>query len=226
MTGIWHPDAWIAPGPEWKAGYVGLSERYGGGSVFHSMEGPMTVGLAIVQGVTPRSWQFSVPKRGEAFYQHYPIYKVCWHGGGPGANGRFFGIEHEGVAGEPLTDHQIECDVAIIAWALDNDVVPWPGFIRDDTLWEHNQMTRFGSAPTACPSGRIPWQEVIEMAGLFQELRAKVRALETYRQITQYVLDKHDCGLRICSEYRIITQAVLDDQEGRLKALEPKEAKP
>jgi hypothetical protein len=36
---------------------------------------------------------------------------------------------------------------------------------RDDdttaTLWEHREMTRFGSAPTLCPSGRISWPEVV-----------------------------------------------------------------
>src|SRR2546427_10675753 len=29
------------------------------------------------------------------------------------------------------------------------------------TLFEHNQMTRYGASPTACPSGRIPWAEII-----------------------------------------------------------------
>lgn len=32
------------------------------------------------------------------------------------------------------------------------------------TLFEHNEMTRFGSRPTACPSDRIPWSTIITEA--------------------------------------------------------------
>ena len=29
------------------------------------------------------------------------------------------------------------------------------------TLFEHHEMTAYGASPTACPSGRIPWAEII-----------------------------------------------------------------
>ena len=222
MVGCWHPDAWIVPGPEWKTGYVGIRERDWRGACFHSIEGPMTVALGILNGVAPKSWTFSVPKYGDSFYQHYPIYKVTWANGGLGANRRFFSMEHEGYAGEPLTEHQVECDVSILTWAFDNDVLPWPGFILEDTIWLHSQMTRFGSAPTACPSNRVPVEEVIDMAMLFQEMKARLKALEDYRRVTQAVLNDHELRQKVDDGYRPIVQAVLDDQEKRLEAIEDK----
>ena len=222
VTGIWHPEAWVVLGPDWKSGYVGIRERDWRGAVLHSMEGPLTVALGILLGILPRSWTFSVPKFGESFYQHYPVYKVCWANGGPGANRRFFSIEHEGVAGEPLTEHQIECDVSILTWAFDNDVLPWPGFILEETIWLHSQMTRFGSAPTACPSNRVPVEEVIDMSMLLQEMKARLKALEDYRRVTQAVLNDHELRQKVDDGYRPIVQAVLDDHEKRLEALEDK----
>jgi hypothetical protein len=221
MPGIWHPDAWIVAGPEWKLGYPGFSTRYDRGAVFHSMEGPMTVALGMLRGVAPVSWHFSVPKRGDSFYQHYPVYKITWANGGPIANRRYPSIEHEGMVGEPLTEHQVECDVAIVTWLFDNDVLPWPGFILEDTIWLHSQMTRFGSAPTACPSNRVPLQEVIDMAMLFQEMKGRLKALEDYRRLTQAVLNDHELRQKVDDGYRPIVQAVLDDHEERIKRLEP-----
>jgi len=185
------------------------------------MEGPMTVALGILQSVAPLSWHFSVPKYGESFYQHYPIYKATWHGGGLGANRRFFGIEHEGVAGEPLTEHQIDCDVAILTWALENDVLPWPGFTRQDTLYEHNEMTRFGSSPTACPSGRIPWEEVIDMSMLFERMLARLAAVETGNCWQQGAIDQYKRDIEQLKTGHAWQQGALNDHEKRIKELEP-----
>lgn len=221
MTGIWHPDAWQVYGPDWKTSYPGFSTRYDRGVVLHSMEGPLTVALGMLQSVAPVSWHFSVPKHGESFFQHYPVYKITWANGGPVANRRWPSIEHEGVAGEPLTEHQVACDVAIVTWLFDNDILPWPGFILEDTLWLHRQMVQFGSAPTACPSDRIPLQEVIDMSILFQEMKCRLKALEDYRGVTQAVLDNHELRQKVDDGYRPIVQAVLDDHEKRIKNLEP-----
>ena len=220
MTGVWHPDAWIVQGPGWKSGYADIPQRDWRGGVFHSMEGPMTVGLLVLLGAAPLSWHFSVPKYGESFYQHYPIYKATWANGGPGANRRFFSIEHEGYAGEPLTEHQIECDVAIITWAMDNDVRPWPCFAREDTLFEHSEMVRFGSSPTACPSGRIPWQEVINMSMLFQELKARVRSLEVGNGWQQGALDLHKQQIEDIQTRNELQQGALNNHEERIGLLE------
>jgi len=188
--------------------------------IWHSLEGSMSPALAILQGPAPKSWHFTLPKRGTGFYQHYPIYKVAWHGGGLGANRRFFGVETEGVAGEPLTDHQLECGVDVMTWAAENDVLPWPGFARWDTLHEHNEMTRYGSAPTACPSGRIPWQEEVDMANLIEGLTRRVDAAENERRklaeilqsVAQRVTDGENQGTFLCG--------LAVDHEGRIKELE------
>ena len=158
----WYPGAVVLLGPASKTGYPSVSVRDGRGAVLHSMEGGLEAALGVLQGSTQSSWHFSNPKVGPLL-QHSAISRITWHGGSLGANRRYVGIEHEGVAGEPLTASQIENDVALLGWLAENDVQPWPGLIRLDTLWEHRELTRYGSQATACPSGRIPWQEVIDV---------------------------------------------------------------
>jgi N-acetyl-anhydromuramyl-L-alanine amidase AmpD len=137
------------------------------------MEGGLAAAHGVLSGPAQSSWHFSNPKVGP-LEQHYAMSRITWHGGSLGANRRYVGIEHEGVAGEPLTASQIENDVALLGWLAENDVQPWPGLIRLDTLWEHNEMTRYGSKATACPSGRIPWQEVIDLATIDTEARRQI----------------------------------------------------
>jgi hypothetical protein len=187
MVGIWHPDAVICAGPVSKTGENPIFVRNGRGAVLHSMEGYMRAALDRLDNYPDDSWHFSVPKQpllDGPFYQHYPIVTVCWHAGSAPPNLAYFGIEHEGVVGESLTEHQIDCDVAILTWAFDNDMEPWPGFIRRDTLWEHRELYA-----TACPSGRIPWDEVINMSMLFERFQARLSALETGNAWQQGVLN-------------------------------------
>lgn len=181
MPGLWHPRAWVVLGPEWKTGYVGLTVRDKPGIVGHSMEGPMCAALAVLKSVHPSSWPFSNPKL-PGFYQHYAVPRVAWHGGSRDAN-RFSGIEHEGVAGEPLTGAQIEDDIDIILWLSQNDVAPWPGFDRGigGTLIEHCECVAFGSPPTVCPSGRIPWQVIqdeIKELIMYEVLKERIDQME------------------------------------------------
>jgi hypothetical protein len=44
-------------------------------------------------------------------------------------------------------------------------------------LWEHREMVRFGAAATACPSGRIPWDELIALLKEEPVTRDEIEAL-------------------------------------------------
>ena len=154
----WYPDASRVLGP--------ASKRLPGanpaaGVVCHSAEG-YRAGLHAVlretSGAKARTaWHFSVMQDGSV-EQHYPITAVLGHcadwGGdadGVDGNGTLVGIEHEGVAGEPLTEAQRESSVALVGWiARERGWIPE----RRKTLWEHREISDTG---TACPSDRIPW---------------------------------------------------------------------
>lgn len=152
----------IYPGPQSKSGYPGIKDSNAQGVVYHSAEGSAASLLSLVTNLDRQaSWTASNMKDGK-FYQHYPVTRIVWTNGSKEANIRFRGVESEGVKGEPLTAAQTE---NLIRCAEDmRDFFKWPGFRRNIEAWEHNQMTAFGAAATACPSGRIPWDKI--MAGL------------------------------------------------------------
>lgn len=138
------------PGPPQKQN---STPRNGKGGVLHSMEGSLAAALGeLDKPERLASWHFSNPKNG-ALLQHYETEAATWHAG-PTANPFYIGIEHEGVAGEPLTEVQIANDVGLLRWLAEQE--GWPGFIRHLTLWEHNEFMQ-----TSCPSGRIPWDRII-----------------------------------------------------------------
>ena len=105
-------------------------------------------------------------------YQHYPITDSCWGSGSRFPNTNFVSMECEGGPpgneSEPLTDDQIDVMIRVMA-----DLSAWKGGIKWSrpasptdtmaTLYEHNECRRWGSVPTACPSSRIPWEEVLGM---------------------------------------------------------------
>lgn len=100
--------------------------------------------------------------------QHYAITASCWASGAPFPNTNFIAFENEGgfnPENEPLTDAQVDSNVRIIREL--SQLKGWnptrPTHPRDigANLYEHTEMTRFGSAPTACPSGRIPWPRIL-----------------------------------------------------------------
>jgi hypothetical protein len=107
-----------------------------------------------------------------ACVQHYPLTASCWASGSRAANTRGVAFEIEGGApgheSEPLTEAQRDALVRILS-----EVAAWKGVSNaywrrpdgshdlDATLYEHRECTRFGSAPTACPSNRVPWDELL-----------------------------------------------------------------
>jgi len=107
-----------------------------------------------------------------ACVQHYPLTASCWSSGSRAANTRGVAFETEGGApgneSEALTVAQKDALTRIL-----NDIAAWKGVSNsywrrpdgpqdlDATLYEHRECRRFGSAPTACPSNRIPWDELL-----------------------------------------------------------------
>ncbi len=107
-----------------------------------------------------------------ACIQHYPLTASCWTSGSRTANTRGVAFEIEGGApgreSEPLRQAQTDALVRILS-----DIAAWKGESNDywrrpvsesdlnATLYEHRECVRFGSRPTACPSDRIAWHEIL-----------------------------------------------------------------
>jgi N-acetyl-anhydromuramyl-L-alanine amidase AmpD len=152
-----YPPAIQRPGPAAKIGYPGATRNAAAGIVCHSMVGSAAGAMAVLDDPARRaSWHFSVLRDG-AVLQHFDSHAVAWHCGSREWNARTIGIEHEGgfePADEPLTPPQRASSVALVRW-----LAAQHGFAlrRGDGLWEHREVAP-ASDPTACPSGRIPWQ--------------------------------------------------------------------
>ena len=161
----WYPAAQRDHGPANKTGGYGFVEpSIKVGIVAHSAEGSLQAALNVL-ATGPTSWHFTNPKSG-GLLQHYQVGMHCWASGGPHANVPYVAIEHEGKAGEPLTDSQTDNLVSLIRWLADgfswfNPSRPLNSDDLGAELYEHREMVRFGSSPTACPSGRIPWPTIL-----------------------------------------------------------------
>ena len=86
------------------------------------MEGSWNAANQMLNGQSAVSWHFSVLKDGTVF-QHYPTTSACWHSGSPANNNKYIGIEHEGKAGEPLTESQLKSSVGLVKWLAAEEVV-------------------------------------------------------------------------------------------------------
>ncbi len=157
----WYPAATRRDGPAWKTSGNRTSTR---AAVYHSVEGSLASALAVLDGPRESSWHLTNPKTGKML-QHYPLAKLCWHA--RGGNDWGLGVENEGRAGEPLTESQVQNLADFSAWLV---AEAWlPRLTRGgsgQTLGEHNEVGRQArpSYVTACPSGRIPWAEIIRRA--------------------------------------------------------------
>lgn len=168
---LWYPNAIVRQGPSDKHGYPNTIEPgQKRGLVVHSMVGFLAGALAELDNEEKRvSWTFSNPKIGPII-QHYPLGFHTWANGNAIPNVAFASIEHEGGplnnVNEPLNENQIDNLVGLIKWL--GQTQGWIGYKRpvnqDDLsaqLYEHKEMIRFKSSPTACPSNRIPWTVII-----------------------------------------------------------------
>lgn len=154
------------PGATWrptsKHGYGGNDTHLHQGLVIHSAEGSLVSLFSVLDGSRQASWHFSMAQDGRVF-QHVDTANIAWTNGSPEANTKFWGIECEGGGpgnpGEPLTEPQYQALVGVVRWLWGAHGLT--RYERQRTLWEHRELTRFGAAPTSCPSGRIPWQRLI-----------------------------------------------------------------
>lgn len=132
------------------------------GEVKHSAEGYKQGMLDIIHDPNvEKSWPISIFKAGPP-HQHYELEDVCWISDGPTNNTKYIGTEREGVKGEPLTDNQLQHDIRLSKELriLCPKMAANPP-TRGVNLIEHREI-----ANTSCPSGRIPWAEII--AGITQ----------------------------------------------------------
>src|SRR3972149_4472543 len=145
-----------------KHGYPNSDIHLKQGVVIHSVEGSLAGAFAVLDGPREASFHFTVAQDGRVF-QHVDTEQMAWTNGSYESNRRFWGIECEGGGpnnmGEPLTAVQLDALIEVVRWLWASHT-PYP-FERRVGAWEHNEMKRYGSAPTSCPSGRIPWETII-----------------------------------------------------------------
>ena len=131
-------------------------------AVYHSSEGTLAGGMAVLDGPREASWHLFNPKRG-SMLQHYPLNILAWHA--RGYNRESIGVENEGFAGQALTSSQVLHLQSLSLWLVEERWLD--GLTRGgttQTLWEHNEVGVNQNPPygTACPSNRIPWDKIIK----------------------------------------------------------------
>jgi len=103
-----------------------------------------------------------------ALKQHYPVNISCWASGSRYPNTHFNSFEQEGGYPDnrqPWTVQQTETAIRVTKEiAVARQWTPRrPNSPQDvlATLYEHNECVRWGSAFTACPSGRDNWDAIL-----------------------------------------------------------------
>ena len=148
------------------------------GVVPHSAEGYAPLLMQLVHDEARRaSWMASNLKNGR-FIQHYSVYAQTWTSGAGYPNNNFVAWENEGVEGEPLTPQQTTNIVRVIrelsALGRWKPRRPADGKDKTATLYEHRECVRWGAEATACPSGRIPWDEIMRQLGEEDDMTERV----------------------------------------------------
>lgn len=163
MTDTYLPFCIRHDGPKNKRGYFLIGPTRGlelvEGEVKHSAEGYKQTMLDLIADPdNSKSWVFSIFNEGPP-YQHYAIEDICWTSDGPENNTKYIGMEHEGRKAEPLMANQLHWTIEIskAIRELCPKVAANPP-TRRVNLWEHRELP---GTSTACPSGRIPWAEII-----------------------------------------------------------------
>ena len=196
------PFAVWRPAPLTKTGYPELGVGYKGpkrGDVKHSAEGGWGGIYSALDSLTRRaSWHFTVGY--DRIEQHYDLSAHCWHAGdtdddgGVKANIDLVGIEHLGVAGERLTLDQIDMTTRLSAWCAEqfgrSAFRRFDGWDSDEAeVWllvEHKEVS---NEPTACPSGRIPWDVILaklQEDDVDDVLRKQIKVAALFRRAATY----------------------------------------
>jgi hypothetical protein len=170
---IWTPGPRnLAPGTFNNFGYSWTGEfSPKRGAVLHDSTGPLQPTLNVVLAGGVPNWHFTVDDATGLVYQHYEVEANCWHGNdtdpddGVSANIDFVGIEHtrpNARVASKLTEAGISATVALNQWLAEvcgfSLIVRFPDQVGAWALADHNQV---GNTPTACPSGRIPFDEIL-----------------------------------------------------------------
>jgi len=162
------------------------------GEVKHSAEGYRRAMLDILDGPAEKSWTFSVYVTGVPD-QHYPLEDTTWAAGSPGANVPYVQLEHEGRVGEALTSAQLWYTVRISAAIRAVTLAGRSAPTRRLNLWEHNEcVARYGGGATACPSGRIPWSDVIREVDALEHIAAPEPAPVPQQEADMIVIQPED----------------------------------
>lgn len=140
------------------------------GEVKHDSTGPLSATLGVLDNHPINSWHFTVDLE---VYQHYPVDANCWHGNDTDpdqdvrANIELVGVEHTRVNGQmALHPRQLELTGQLSKWLMETRGRPlayrFPGYGPPaSNAWELCEHNEVGNTPTACPSGRIPWDEIL-----------------------------------------------------------------
>ncbi len=136
------------------------------GVVFHSAVGSLQGVIDRVQGPDEVSVTAVVGFDGR-FVQFYPVTASPWANGSHDTNKAYLGFEFEGGYDgpdengvvhwitEPIYQAQVDAAIHILKDLAAYKAVPESFWQRPATLIEHHEIF-----PTACPSGRIPWDVI------------------------------------------------------------------
>ena len=187
----------------------------------HSAEGSWAGMRSVLMDVRPRangslpgSWHFSNLKDG-TLYQHYPSDVIAWHA--RGGNTKYAGVEHEGKAGEPLTERQIDNAVSLIRWI--KEVCEWDDLSRarpDGNMVEHQEVGRETGYVTACPSGhRIPWIKIMVRAEKEDkvELLKQLEKNANYAAVLGVLSERASAGVKPTAEELALGKWVIAEME-------------
>jgi hypothetical protein len=164
-----YPKAIWRPGPQNKVGYPDTGRTYAAKQylIGHSSEGSLESNLGELDNPdNEHSWTLTNDKTAHPLLQHYDILAITWNANNKVANISSVSIEHEGFAGEALTEHQIRKDIELFLWLQAE--FGWGPARRATWLREHSEFS-----PTACPSGRMPWERIIREVNAVASISAE-----------------------------------------------------
>jgi hypothetical protein len=173
MSETWLDFAIRRDAPVSKQGYSGAPQRTLEdieGEVKHSTEGPLLAAFGELDKLERRaSWTITIDADGTV-YQHFPLESITWHCGVLGdrsvdtsliGNLTLVGEEHvDRIGGVQLAELTAAATISSIRVSLAirrlcPKVAAHPATLRLNE-WEHGWLSW-----TACPSGLIPWDEII-----------------------------------------------------------------
>jgi N-acetylmuramoyl-L-alanine amidase-like protein len=192
---LWCPFAIRRDGPPQKLGAGGALASPKRGEVKHSAEGYWDGIYQVLDDLrTSSSWHFTVGD--DRLEQHYPLDANCWHANDTDADGlvrsnfALVGVEHLGVAGVDLTltPRQVTRTEDLTRWmALQFGRSAFGRYPAQLGVWTMAEHTQVGNDPTACPSGRIPWETIMADLNAFPRFAYGDQALGCELRTGQHI---------------------------------------